>query len=58
MLALSTMSPTVQGILYLVGVVLFVVAAALARPSPPIAAIAAGLAFTVFVWMWNAFAAA
>ena len=56
-LALSAMDPTVQGILFLVAVVLFVIAAIFARPSPPVMLIAAGLAFATFVFMWNAFAA-
>ena len=52
----ATMDPTVQGILYLIAVVLFVIAAVAARLTIPMALVAAGLAFTVFVWMWNAFA--
>lgn len=55
--ALATMDPTLAGILTLVGVVLFVVAAILARPSVPVMLIAAGLAFVWFVVMWNWFAA-
>lgn len=58
LLALSAMDPTVQGILFLVAVVLFVVAAIIARPSLAVCLIAAGLAFAAFVWMWGAFAAA
>lgn len=57
MLAISTMDPTVQGILFLVAVVLFVVAAVLARPAIWACLVAAGLAFATFVFMWNAFAA-
>lgn len=56
-LALSTMDPTVQGIFFLVAVVLFVVAAVLARPAFWACLVAAGLAFATFVFMWNAFAA-
>jgi hypothetical protein len=56
MLAVSTMSPTVQGVLYLVAVALFALAA---LPFVPGRAnlVAAGLAFFAFVFMWNAFAA-
>lgn len=58
MIALSTMDPTIQGIFFLVAVVLFVIAAfAYAFPAVKINLIALGLAFTVFVFMWNAFAA-
>lgn len=55
-LAISTMDPTVQGILYLVAVVLFVVAAVVARPTVWACLVAAGLAFVASVFMWNAFA--
>lgn len=55
-LAISTMSNTVQGIMFLVAVVLFVVAAVLARPAIWACLVAAGLAFFAFVFMWNAFA--
>lgn len=54
--ALAALDPTLQGIFFLVAVVLFVVAAVIARPTFWATLIAAGLAFTVFVWMWNAFA--
>ncbi len=57
LLALSQMDPTVQGILFLVAVVLFVIAAVLARPAAWACLVAAGLAFATFVFMWNAFAA-
>jgi hypothetical protein len=57
-LALSSMDPTVQGIFFLVAVVLFVVAAIFARPAIWACLVAAGLAFFAFVFMWNAFAAA
>jgi hypothetical protein len=55
-LAISTMDPTVQGILFLIAVVLFVVAAVLARPAIWACLVAAGLAFFAFVFCWNAFA--
>ena len=55
MLAFSQMDPTVQGILFLIAVVLFVLAAVgvVGRWN----LVAAGLAFAFFVFMWNAFAA-
>lgn len=56
-LAMSTLDPTVQGILFLVAVVLFVIAAILARPALWACLVAGGLAFATFVFMWNAFAA-
>lgn len=55
-LALSSMDPTVAGILFLVATVLFVVAAVLARPALWACLVAAGLAFCAFVWMWDRFA--
>lgn len=54
-LALSTMDPTVQGIFFLIAVVLFVAAGFLVIPKVQLIAI--GLAFFAFVFMWNAFAA-
>lgn len=56
LLALSAMDPTVQGILFLVAVVLFVIAA-FAIAFTRVNLIALGLAFATFVFMWNAFAA-
>jgi hypothetical protein len=56
--AISAMDPTVAGILFLVAVVLFVVAAIIARPAFWACLVAAGLAFVSFVWMWDRFAAA
>lgn len=56
MFAISTMSPTVQGICFLVAVVLFVLGAVSFRPGK-VNLVAAGLAFFAFVFMWNAFAA-
>jgi hypothetical protein len=58
MLAMSTLDPVVQGIFFLIAVVLFVIAAWLARPALWAVLVAAGLAFYTFVWMYNAFAAA
>lgn len=55
--ALSQMDPTVQGILFLVAVVLFVIAAVYFRPLAWHTLVAIGLAFGFFVFMWNAFAA-
>lgn len=56
MLAVSTMSPTVQGIFYLVAVVLFALGGVSILPGKA-NLVAAGLAFFAFVFMWNAFAA-
>lgn len=56
MLAVSTMDPTVQGIFFLVAVVLFALGAASILPGKT-NLVAAGLAFFAFVPMWNAFAA-
>ena len=57
MLAISTMSPTVQGIFFLIAVVLFVLGATSFLPGKA-NLVAAGLAFFAFVFMWNAFALA
>lgn len=56
LLALALMDPTVQGIFFLVAVVLFVLAA-FAVTFERVNLIALGLAFFAFVFMWNAFAA-
>lgn len=56
-LAISTMDPTVQGIFYLVAVILFIIAAVVSRDGLGWL-VPAGLAFTVAVFCWNAFAAA
>lgn len=48
------MDPTVQGIFFLVAVVLFLVAATAIPVRPNLVAL--GLAFFAFVFMWNAFA--
>jgi hypothetical protein len=50
------MSPTVQGVFYLVAVVLFALGALPLVPGK-VNLVAAGLAFFAFVFMWNAFAA-
>ena len=55
-LALSAMDPTVMGIFFLIAVVVFVIAAVLARPAFWACLVAVGLACCAFVWMWNAFA--
>lgn len=58
LLALGTMDPTIQGIFFLVAVVLFVIAAfSYTVPAIKVNLIALGLAFFAFVFMWNAFAA-
>jgi hypothetical protein len=52
------MDPTVQGIFFLIAVVLFVLAAfTYIVPAVKVNLIALGLAFATFVFMWNAFAA-
>lgn len=56
MLAVSTMDPTVQGIFFLVAVVLFALGALSLLPGKT-NLVAAGLAVFAFVFMWNAFAA-
>jgi len=56
LLAVSQMSPTVQGVLFTLAVVCFVLAAigvALGRIEP----VAVGLALFVLVFAWNAWAA-
>ncbi len=55
-LALDTLDPTVQGILFLVAVILFVIAAIISRAELGWL-VPAGLAFFSFVFMWQAFAA-
>lgn len=57
MFAISTMSSSVQGIFFLIAVVLFVAAGLSITPGKK-NLIGFGLAFFVFVFMWNAFAAA
>jgi hypothetical protein len=57
-LALTAMDPTVAGIFFLIAVVVFVVAAALARPAIWACLVALGLAFVAFVFMWDRFALA
>lgn len=54
LVAISSMSPTVQGILYLIAVVCFVLAAV--GVSARVDLVATGLAFFAFVFMWQAFA--
>lgn len=56
MMALATMDPTVQGIFFLVAVVLFTLATF--GVASRFNLIAAGLAFCAVVWAWVAFAAA
>jgi hypothetical protein len=55
LLALSAMSPTVQGVLFLVAVILFAVAAVVARAGLGWL-VPAGLACFVVVFAWEAFA--
>lgn len=57
MSAISTMSSSVQGIFFLIAVALFVAAGLSITPGKK-NLIGFGLAFFVFVFMWNAFAAA
>jgi len=56
MLAISALSPTVQGILFLIAVILFVLGSTKILPGKD-NLVSAGLACFVFVFMWNAFAA-
>lgn len=56
MTAVSYMDPTLQGIFFLVAVIVFVVAAILARPALWACLVAVGLAAFVVPFMWNAFA--
>ena len=55
---METLDPTVQGILFLIAVVLFVIAAFAPPSTGKWNLTAAGLAFFASVFMWNAFAAA
>ena len=55
-LAVDQMDPVVQGIFFLIAVVLFVIAG-INLAVPRVNLIALGLAFFSFVFMWNAFAA-
>jgi hypothetical protein len=57
MLAISTMSPELQGVFFLIAVVLFVLGT-LAIVIGKVSLMSAGLAFFAFVFMWNAFAQA
>lgn len=52
----SAMSPTLQGVCFLIAIVLFVLGAI--PVSAKFNLVSAGLAFFAFVFMWNAFAAA
>ncbi len=56
MLAISAMSSTMQGIFFLLAVACFVAAGFSILPGKK-NLMAIGLAFYVFVYMWNAFAA-
>ncbi len=56
-LGLQAMDPTVAGIFFLVAVVVFVIAALLARPALWAVLVGVGLACCAFVWMWDSFAA-
>lgn len=56
LLAISALDPTVQGIFFLVAVVLFILAA-IGVAVDRVNLVAAGLAFFAFVFMWQAFAA-
>jgi hypothetical protein len=50
------MDPTVAGIFFLIAVVVFVIAAVLARPTLWATLVAIGLACCAFVWCWDRFA--
>ncbi len=56
MFAISTMSSNLQGVFFLIAVVLFVAAGLSIAPGKK-NLMAFGLASFVFVFMWNAFAA-
>lgn len=56
MFAISTMSSSVQGIFFLIALALFVAAGLSITPGKK-NLLGFGLAFYVFVFMWNAFAA-
>ena len=56
MFAIHTMSPNIQGVFFLVAVVLFLLGATKYAQSKH-NLMAAGLAVFAFVFMWNAFAA-
>ena len=56
MFAISTMSSSVQGIFFLISLALFVAAGLSITPGKK-NLLGFGLAFYVFVFMWNAFAA-
>jgi hypothetical protein len=60
LLALEAMEPVLQGIFFLVAVILFVIAAFSGYRAYPwhTGLVALGLAFFAFPFMWNAFAAA
>jgi hypothetical protein len=60
LLAISQMDPVLQGIFFLVAVILFVLAAFGGYRAYPWygGLVALGLAFFAFPFMWNAFAAA
>jgi hypothetical protein len=57
MLAISVMDPTVQGILFLIAVVCFVLSGFVLVAYERVSLVALGLAFFAFPFMWNAFAA-
>lgn len=56
MLAIAAMDPVLQGIFFLIAVVLFLLAAF--NVSARLGLVALGLAFCAAVWCWTAFAAA
>jgi hypothetical protein len=56
MLAITTMDPTIQGLVFLAAVALFVLGAFSFLPGKT-NLMSAGLACFAFVFMWNAFAA-
>jgi hypothetical protein len=59
-LAITALDPVVQGIFFLVALILFIIAAFSSYRTYPWygGLVALGLAFFTFPWMWNAFAAA
>ena len=56
MFAISTMDPALQGVFFLIAVIVFIIAAVLARPALWACLVAIGLASATIVFCWNAFA--
>jgi hypothetical protein len=50
------MDPALQGVFFLIAVIVFIIAAVLARPALWACLVAIGLASATIVFCWNAFA--